>query len=531
MQRPGHVPAQGACHRRQRQHRRYVRPSRRRALPVLALRRGAPGDPVSDRRLGRRARPALHADRGRLRHRRPLLQGHAATPARTPDRCGAPAGSSLATGTFTNETATGWQTLAVRPTVCAVSAGTTYVAQLPRAQRPLRRRLPASSPRRTTWRHRCRRSARTSGETNGVYCRRWPFPTSILRRHELLRGRPLHRRRHHRARRDGPVPAAGCDRASPPRSSPRRPSRARSTPAPLCSPSRMPRASRRRRRDLRRGDQDGDVLPAQNLAYSASYTVSVNASSMLGVADGRARHVVVHHVGDRPAARRLPMQHLHRSAHPHDHHRPGHGRRRARRAKFTADVDGEVVGVKFYKGPSNLGTHTGSLWSATGTAPRHRDVRRRVEHRLADGLVLLARERRGEHHLHRLLPGTRRRVLLDRQRARRRGQLPAPPHGVARWPATPTARMHRITSSERQLLGGCALQPDRCRPERGHCQPRDAGATNVSATSTVERDVRRAGPHRLCRAWCSRPQGAPRSAARRVQRHDQDDRLHTGRAP
>jgi hypothetical protein len=34
--------------------------------------------------------------------------------------------------------------------------------------------------------------------------------------------------------------------------------------------------------------------------------------------------------------------------------------------KFTSDVAGKVSAIKFYKGPTNTGTHTGSLWSATG---------------------------------------------------------------------------------------------------------------------------------------------------------------------
>ncbi|OLR91182.1 hypothetical protein BJP25_29965 [Actinokineospora bangkokensis] len=34
--------------------------------------------------------------------------------------------------------------------------------------------------------------------------------------------------------------------------------------------------------------------------------------------------------------------------------------------KFTAATDGYIRGVKFYKGTGNSGTHTGSLWSATG---------------------------------------------------------------------------------------------------------------------------------------------------------------------
>jgi uncharacterized protein DUF4082/Big-like domain-containing protein/G8 domain-containing protein len=35
--------------------------------------------------------------------------------------------------------------------------------------------------------------------------------------------------------------------------------------------------------------------------------------------------------------------------------------------KFRADVDGVVTGVRFYKGTTTTGTHTGTLWSSTGT--------------------------------------------------------------------------------------------------------------------------------------------------------------------
>ncbi|ACL41861.1 conserved hypothetical protein [Pseudarthrobacter chlorophenolicus A6] len=35
--------------------------------------------------------------------------------------------------------------------------------------------------------------------------------------------------------------------------------------------------------------------------------------------------------------------------------------------KFRSDVAGTVTGVRFYKGAGNTGTHTGHLWSATGT--------------------------------------------------------------------------------------------------------------------------------------------------------------------
>jgi hypothetical protein len=34
--------------------------------------------------------------------------------------------------------------------------------------------------------------------------------------------------------------------------------------------------------------------------------------------------------------------------------------------KFRSDVAGTVTGVRFFKGSSNTGTHTGHLWSSTG---------------------------------------------------------------------------------------------------------------------------------------------------------------------
>jgi hypothetical protein len=35
--------------------------------------------------------------------------------------------------------------------------------------------------------------------------------------------------------------------------------------------------------------------------------------------------------------------------------------------RFTADVNGTISGIRFYKGPADTGTHTGSLWSTDGT--------------------------------------------------------------------------------------------------------------------------------------------------------------------
>ena len=35
--------------------------------------------------------------------------------------------------------------------------------------------------------------------------------------------------------------------------------------------------------------------------------------------------------------------------------------------KFTADVAGEITGIRFYKDSTNTGTHVGNLWTADGT--------------------------------------------------------------------------------------------------------------------------------------------------------------------
>ena len=35
--------------------------------------------------------------------------------------------------------------------------------------------------------------------------------------------------------------------------------------------------------------------------------------------------------------------------------------------KFQASENGEITGLRFYKGPGNTGTHVADLWSSTGT--------------------------------------------------------------------------------------------------------------------------------------------------------------------
>src|SRR5262249_11295236 len=35
--------------------------------------------------------------------------------------------------------------------------------------------------------------------------------------------------------------------------------------------------------------------------------------------------------------------------------------------KFSATTAGHIIGMRFYKGPQNTGTHTAELWNAAGT--------------------------------------------------------------------------------------------------------------------------------------------------------------------
>src|SRR5207237_702588 len=35
--------------------------------------------------------------------------------------------------------------------------------------------------------------------------------------------------------------------------------------------------------------------------------------------------------------------------------------------KFRSDTAGQITGIRFYKGPTNTGTHLGNLWTSTGT--------------------------------------------------------------------------------------------------------------------------------------------------------------------
>ena len=154
-----------------------------------------------------------------------------ATPVPTPARCGSATGTRLATGTFTGETTSGWQTLTFATPV-DVTAGHDVRRLLPRTQRPAtpstrptsRRRAPTTSPARPGRRRRWWRTVSTAYGAAG-------FPTIDVQWWQLLgrrdlpdpepartshrppwRRRPPTRRRHERAtdvHGDGDVQRAG----------------------------------------------------------------------------------------------------------------------------------------------------------------------------------------------------------------------------------------------------------------------------------------------------------------------------------
>ena len=59
--------------------------------------------------------------------------------------------------------------------------------------------------------------------------------------------------------------------------------------------------------------------------------------------------------------------------------------------KFRVAVAGSIVGIRFYKGAGNTGTHVGHLWTAAGTLLASVTFTERDGHRLAAGHLLRPR--------------------------------------------------------------------------------------------------------------------------------------------
>lgn len=106
--------------------------------------------------------------------------------------------------------------------------------------------------------------------------------------------------------------------------------------------------------------------PAGPLSYGTSYTASVNAVSAAGVPMAAPYTWSFRTALTDPVAGVCPCSIWPDSATPATLTDPD-TRSVELGVKFTADVTGNVAGIRFYKGPQNVGTHTGSLWTAGGT--------------------------------------------------------------------------------------------------------------------------------------------------------------------
>ena len=71
--------------------------------------------------------------------------------------------------------------------------------------------------------------------------------------------------------------------------------------------------------------------------------------------------------------------------------------------KFTADANGSITGIRFYKGPLNTGTHVADLWSSTGALLATATFTGETGERLAGCRVLRARRDHGRRDLYRLI--------------------------------------------------------------------------------------------------------------------------------
>ncbi len=273
------------------------------------------------------------------------------------------AGQPIAAGTFTGESSSGWQTLTF-PEPVAITGNTTYVASyfaptgryaadlgFFRAEDHLA--VPLTAP------------GAPSGLLNGVFGEGHGFPTQSYGNTnywvDLLYSR---------------------DDTTPP-------TVARTSPvssASSVSPSTKPSATFATTVDpasvqLLLRDAGGNVVtgttaftastrtavftPSANLSYGAVYTASVTASSTAGV-PMPAPHTWSFTVSlTDPLPGICPCTIWPDTATPAVASTNDTGNVELG-ARWTADTDGQVTAVRFYKGPLNLGTHTGNLWTAAG---------------------------------------------------------------------------------------------------------------------------------------------------------------------
>ena len=107
------------------------------------------------------------------------------------------------------------------------------------------------------------------------------------------------------------------------------------------------------------------VTPSGPLVRGAAYSVSVSARSASGVAMAAPSTWSFTVAQPSPAAGVCPCSVWDDAAVPQTVSVPDQASVELG-VRVTADSDGVVSGVRFYKGPQNTGVHTGSLWSSSG---------------------------------------------------------------------------------------------------------------------------------------------------------------------
>ena len=308
-----------------------------------------------------------------------------ATPAPTSGTCGVAAGTSLATVTFTGETATGWQQ-ATFATPVAITANTTYVASYyaPNgryaADDGLLRDGRASTTRRCT---RCATASTAPTASTGTAPAAASRPTryqstnywvdvvfnTSADRHHAADG--------HRHRPRPPAPPACRPRTTVSATLQRAGAGRHGRPSALTAGGTPVAGTTAYDAD----HPDRDVHPASALAPSTTYT----ATRQRG--EGHRRQ----HDGARTRgpSRRRPRGTAARARSGRPPRRRPPPRQPTTRAvelgvRFRANTAGFITGLRFYKGTGNTGTHIGSLWTHHRHPAGHGDVHRRDRDRLAD---------------------------------------------------------------------------------------------------------------------------------------------------
>ena len=333
-------------------------------------------------------------------------------------------GTLLATGTFTGETASGWQTLEF-PTAVQVTGWPDLCGQLLRTQWRLRGRPPATSTalaysnspltrasrrsRRRERRVRLRR--RSSSRPTDLQCGKLLGGSHFLG-HPAAGPRSARRGNHEPSKWPDQRPATNAavsftfDKAG-------------AGEYDSVRADRAGRHFRARHAFLQLVNQHGHVHPVGGqprlrvVAQHGLHRHGVGRDRTLpGQADGGRVQLELHHgaatppPGSAPApSGRVPRSRAIATANDSSAINLG--------VQFTADENGFITGIRFYKGAGNTGTHVGSLWDVQRQPARPGDLHERVGRWLAASQLLDADPGDRGHNIRRVLLRAERRLLGD----------------------------------------------------------------------------------------------------------------------